>query len=123
MTPDLSSLIQKKLGYNVKESNYIKDIYRSYLLKESDSYYSLLPDLLRILDSSLSEEDKINDLAILLSLYYKNEPTYQDLDEVGVYEFIDNDINKNMVEIKDRLDNNQLEILIDKIISIYFKLN
>lgn len=120
---DLSLYIQKKLKYNIKESNYIRDIVKSYLLKEADSYYSLLPDLLRIIDSDLSEDEKINDLAIILTLYYKNEPTYQDLDEVGISEFVENDINKNMIEVKDRLDNNQIQVLIDKIISIYFKLN
>lgn len=120
---DLSLYIQKKLKYNVKESNYIRDIVKSYILKEADSYYSLLPDLLRIIDSDLSEDEKINDLAIILTLYYKNEPTYQDLDEVGINEFVENDLNKNMIEIRDRLDNNQIQVLIDKIISIYFKLN
>jgi len=123
MTLDLSSYIQKRLGYNLKESRYISDIVKSYTLKEANSYYSLLPDLLKILDSDLLEDEKINDLAILLSLYYKNEPEYLSLDEVGINEFIENDINNNMVEVKDRLDNNTLSILIDKVISIYFKLN
>jgi len=123
MALDLSSYIQKRLGYNLKESRYITDIVKSYTLKEANTYYSLLPDLLRILDSDLSEDEKINDLAILLSLYYKNEPEYLSLDEVGINEFISNDINNNMVEVKDRLDNNTLSILIDKVISIYFKLN
>lgn len=118
----LSEYINKKLGYNLKESRYIIDIVKSYHLKESNSYYSILPDLLKILDSDLPEIDKIKDLAIMLSLYYKNDSDFQNIDDSEIQSVITNDINSNMDEIKERLANNQLSDLIDRVISIYLKL-
>ena len=118
----LISYINKRLGYNLKESKYIYDVFKSYSLKESNSYYSILPDLLKILDSDLSDVDKIKDLAIILSLYYKNDSDFQNIDKNEIQDIISNDIANNMNEVKERLANNQLSDLIDRVVSIYYKL-
>jgi hypothetical protein len=111
---------KKELGCNFKEARYLKDIVKAYILKESDSYYSLLPDLLQIIEGDFSDQDRINDLGIVLSLYYRNEPTYQNADISA--SFIEQDIENNMTEFRERLSDSELVTLAKKIENLYFKL-
>lgn len=119
----MNSLIekfQKELKYNLRESQYLYDLIKSYKLRESDSYYSLLPDLLQIVEGEFSEEDRINDLGIVLGLYYKNDPEYQNTD-ISV-SFIEKDIEDNMPEFRNRISNSEFNKLIIKIENLYSKL-
>ena len=111
---------QKELGYNLRESEYLYDLVKSYKLRESDSYYSLLPDLLQIIEADFPEEDRINDLGIVLCLYYKNEPEYQNMDIVA--SFIGKDIENNMLEFRGRLSDLEFNKLIIKVENLYSKL-
>jgi len=111
---------QEELGYNLKESKYLRDIVKSYILKESDSHYSLLPDLLQIIEADFSQKDKINDLGIVIALYYKNEPEYQNIDINSL--FIEEDIATNIPEFRERLTDSEFEQLLQKIESILVKL-
>ena len=117
---NLTLLLKKNLKCSLREANYITDIVKSYHLKESDNYYSLLPELLQIIEGGFNHEDKINDLSIILSLYFKNNPDYlyEDLTD----EFIRNIIDNEMVEFKNRLSDSELNQIIDKVASIILKL-
>lgn len=116
----LVETLQKELRYNLKEAKYVYDIIKAYSLKESESYYSLLPDLLQIVEGDFSQKDKINDLGIVLSLYYKNEPDYQDIEITS--SFIEQDITNNMTEFRERLSDSEFNDLVQKIDSIFKKL-
>jgi hypothetical protein len=112
--------LQEKLNCNMKEAHYIYDLVKSYSFKESDSHYSLLPELLQIIEGDFSYQDRINDLGIILSLFYKNDPDYQGLEING--SFIKRDLENNMPEFYKRLSDSELNDLVKKIESLYVKL-
>lgn len=112
--------LKEKLNCNIKEAEYIHDIVKSFAFKESDSYYSLLPDLLQIIEGDFSYSDRLNDLGIILTLFYKNEPQYQDQDITE--SFIREDIENNMPEFRKRISDSEFNELTLKIENLYFKL-